>query len=171
MLFAYTHTLCFIQRIPCTYCKKEPTWQKKLQLQHREMQMFQIEHTAPLSPELVTDIAGPCSVAAARTVSPRSTGHHLTCSPRWQGQHRCHRTGFRAVALETELPWLVAAADFTPFSLLFSALSLLFCNASSAYRRTCSTALGEFNCFRSRNRYCKFIQLVHKAYAFCSQIR
>ena len=29
MLFAYTHTLCFIQRIPCTYCKKEPTWQKK----------------------------------------------------------------------------------------------------------------------------------------------
>jgi len=56
-----------------------------------------------------------CCVATARMVSPRSTGHHLTRGPRWQGQRCCRRTGFCAMALEAELPWLVAAADFMPF--------------------------------------------------------
>lgn len=112
-----------------------------------------------------------CSVATARMMSRRSTGHHLTCGPRWQGQHCCHRTGFRAMALgQNCLGWL-QLQTLLPFSLLFSALSLLFCNASSAHRRTCSTALGELNCFHRRNRYCKLIQLVRKAYAFCSQMR
>lgn len=77
----------------------------------------------------------------------------------------CHGSGDRTA---------LAHCSCRLYSLLpfyFLPLSLLFCNASSAYRRTYSTALGELNCFHSRNRYCKLTQPVHKAYAFSSQIR